>query len=203
MTRLNAVVLPDPLGPITRPRFQFWAASQLVVAPSPGTDVCIVRACTGEQDESCSSRKTWLVSCRYRKVLRSSHFVLLMFPCGCHVCDMDRVTTFSVFICITWCIFSCFFFDSLGRKVWPFSGPTGSVTADQISTGRVRFLASVSGTTFLFFFRFLPRSRAHDSRRPGISVVCSEWSSRQETNRHRLCPQESLNYCHKVLSLVS
>ena len=89
-----AVVLPDPLGPITRPRFQFWAASQLVVAASPGMDVCIVRACTGEQDESCSCRKTWLVSCRYRKVLRSSHFVLLMFPCGCHVCDMDRVTTF-------------------------------------------------------------------------------------------------------------
>ena len=89
-----AVVLPDPLGPITRPRFQFWAASQLVVAASRGMDVCIVRACTGEQDESCSCRKTWLVSCRYRKVLRSSHFVLLMFPCGCHVCDMDRVTTF-------------------------------------------------------------------------------------------------------------
>ena len=35
MTRLNAVVLPDPLGPITSPKFQFWAASQLVVAPSP------------------------------------------------------------------------------------------------------------------------------------------------------------------------
>ena len=73
--------------------------------------------------------------------------------------------------------FHVFFSDSLGRKVWPFSGPTGSVTADQISTGRVRFLASVSGTTFLVFFRSLPWSRAHDSRRPGISVVCSEWTA--------------------------
>ena len=59
---------------------------------------------------------------------------------------------FEFFSCIAWFIFSCFFSDSLGRKVWPFSGPTGSVTADQISTGRVRFLASVSGTTFLVFF---------------------------------------------------
>ena len=48
--------------------------------------------------------------------------------------------------------FFLFFSDSLGRKVWPFSGPTGSVTADQISTGRVRFLASVFGTRFLVFF---------------------------------------------------
>ena len=59
---------------------------------------------------------------------------------------------FEFFSCIAWFIFSCFFSDSLGRKVWPFSGPTGSVTADQISTGRVRFLASVFGTRFLVFF---------------------------------------------------
>ena len=35
--------------------------------------------------------------------------------------------------------------------MWPFSGPTGSVTADQNLTGGGLFLASFSGTTILSF----------------------------------------------------
>ena len=68
--------------------------------------------------------------------------------------------------------FLVFFCDSVGRKVWPFSGPTGSVTADQISTGRVRFLASVSGTTCPFFFPVPakePRSSFSQARNVGYA----------------------------------
>ena len=51
--------------------------------------------------------------------------------------------------------------------MWPFSGPTGSVTADQNLTGGGRFLASFSGTTILVFLRFAEGGRGHHSRRPG------------------------------------
>ena len=43
------------------------------------------------------------------------------------------------------------FCGSGARKVWPFSGPTGSVTADQNLTGGGLFLASFFGTTILSF----------------------------------------------------
>ena len=46
----------------------------------------------------------------------------------------------------------CFFLVSRARKVWPLSGPTGSVTVDQNVSRTGRFLASFSGVTNSFFF---------------------------------------------------
>ena len=54
-----------------------------------------------------------------------------------------------------------FFLVSRARKVWPLSGPTGSVTVDQNVSRTGRFLASFSGITNSFFSALVEGSRGH------------------------------------------